>query len=134
MTFQEFLATKRALAIVEHMETLSEADALELFEQLDDATVELIEQLLDEGKRPEGFGPASRNQPKDNESERKEQFFVKKSQQVKLTPEELASMDKFDKEYTKQKRAREAAEAAEKQKEADEYFYKAPKPRGRRNK
>lgn len=49
MTFQEFLATKRALAIVEHMETLSEADALELFESLDDATVELIEQLLDEG-------------------------------------------------------------------------------------
>jgi len=48
MTFQEFLATKRALAIVEHMETLSEDDARELFESLDDATVELIEQLLDE--------------------------------------------------------------------------------------
>jgi hypothetical protein len=49
MNFQEFLASKRALAIVEHMQTLSEADARELFESLDDATVELIEQLLGEG-------------------------------------------------------------------------------------
>ena len=61
MTFQEFLATKRALAIVEHMETLSEADALELFESLDDATVELIEQLLDEafGQRKAGVEMAN---------------------------------------------------------------------------
>jgi hypothetical protein len=48
MTFQEFLASKRALAIVEHMQTLSEADARELFESLDNDTIELIEQLLDE--------------------------------------------------------------------------------------
>jgi len=48
MRFQEFLAAKRAMAIVEHMNTLSEDDARELFESLDDDTIELIEQLLDE--------------------------------------------------------------------------------------
>ena len=43
MTFQEFLAAKRAAAIVEHLETLSEAEAIEILEQLDRATLELIE-------------------------------------------------------------------------------------------
>jgi hypothetical protein len=66
MTFQEFLATKRALAIVEHMDTLSEADARELFESLDDSTVELIEQLLSE----EG---------EETEAERKTKDVVKKA-------------------------------------------------------
>jgi len=58
MNFKEFLASKRALAIVEHMETLSEADARELFESLDDSMIELIEQLLGEGSR--GQKPAGR--------------------------------------------------------------------------
>ena len=48
MNFQEFLAVKRATAIVEHLETLDESEAAELLEQLDDATIELIEALLDE--------------------------------------------------------------------------------------
>lgn len=53
MTFQEFIEIKQAQAIVEHLETLGEAQAIELLEQLDDATVELIEQILDEGSRGE---------------------------------------------------------------------------------
>lgn len=49
MNFKEFVAIKQAQAIVEHLETLGETQAADLLEQLDDATVELIEQLLDEG-------------------------------------------------------------------------------------
>jgi len=48
MTFQEFLQFKTAQAIVEHIETLSEAEACELINQLDESTVELIEALLNE--------------------------------------------------------------------------------------
>lgn len=51
MNFQEFLAAKQAIALVEHMNTLSEADALELFETLDAETVEFIEMVLDEGEK-----------------------------------------------------------------------------------
>ena len=48
MDFKQFLAAKQALALVEHMETLSEADALELFNTLDEETVEFIEAVLSE--------------------------------------------------------------------------------------
>ena len=48
MNFQEFLAIKQAVALVEHMDTLSEQDARDLFNQLDQATIELIEAVLSE--------------------------------------------------------------------------------------
>ena len=48
MNFQEFLARKQALALVEHMNALSEADALELFNTLDEETIEFIEAVLSE--------------------------------------------------------------------------------------
>ena len=48
MTFQEFLQFKTAQAIVEHVETLSDAEAREFVDQLDESTVELIEALLNE--------------------------------------------------------------------------------------
>lgn len=48
MTFQDFLQFKTAQAIVEHIETLSEAEACELINQLDEQTVRLIEALLNE--------------------------------------------------------------------------------------
>lgn len=51
MNFQEFLARKRALALVEHMNTLSESDAQELFDSLDEETVEFVEAVLNEGSR-----------------------------------------------------------------------------------
>lgn len=50
MTFREFLEIKNAQAIVEHIETLSDAEARELIEQLDESTIELIEAILDEGR------------------------------------------------------------------------------------
>lgn len=48
MTFREFLEIKNAQAIVEHIETLSDDQARELIEQLDESTIELIEALLNE--------------------------------------------------------------------------------------
>jgi hypothetical protein len=48
MTFQEFLQFKTAQAIVEHIETLSDAEAREVIDQLDESTIELIEAVLDE--------------------------------------------------------------------------------------
>ena len=48
MDFKQFLAAKQALALVEHMQTLSEADALELFNTLDEETIEFIEAVLSE--------------------------------------------------------------------------------------
>lgn len=48
MNFQEFLASKQALALVEHMDTLSEQDAQELFESLDAETIEFVEAVLSE--------------------------------------------------------------------------------------
>ena len=48
MNFQEFLARKRALALVEHMNTLSEQDAQQLFDTLDEETVEFIQAVLNE--------------------------------------------------------------------------------------
>jgi len=51
MTFQEFLEIKTAQAIVEHLETLSRAEAVELLEQLDEPTIELVEAVLSEGQK-----------------------------------------------------------------------------------
>lgn len=48
MDFKQFLAAKQALALVEHMETLSEQDAQQLFDTLDEETVEFIEAVLSE--------------------------------------------------------------------------------------
>lgn len=48
MTFQEFVAIKQAQAIAEHLETLGEAEAVELLNQLDESTVELVEAILNE--------------------------------------------------------------------------------------
>lgn len=48
MDFKQFLAAKQALALVEHMQTLSEADAQQLFDTLDEETVEFIEAVLSE--------------------------------------------------------------------------------------
>jgi hypothetical protein len=50
MTFQEFLQFKTAQAIVEHIETLSEAEAREFVDQLDESTIQLIEAVLSEIK------------------------------------------------------------------------------------
>ena len=49
MNFQEFLAIKQAVALVEHMDTLGEHDARDLFNQLDEATIELVEAVIAEG-------------------------------------------------------------------------------------
>lgn len=57
MNFQEFLARKRALALVEHMDTLSESDALDLFNSLDEDTVEFIEQVLSEFEISDPYEP-----------------------------------------------------------------------------
>lgn len=48
MDFKQFLAVKQALALVEHMETLSEQDAQQLFDTLDEETIEFIEAVLSE--------------------------------------------------------------------------------------
>jgi len=48
MTFREFLEIKTAQAIVEHIETLSDDQACEFVDQLDESTVQLIEALLNE--------------------------------------------------------------------------------------
>jgi hypothetical protein len=48
MTFQDFLQFKTAQAIVEHIETLSDAEAREFVDQLDEQTVGLIEAMLNE--------------------------------------------------------------------------------------
>lgn len=96
MDFKQFLAAKQALALVEHMDTLSEADAQQLFDTLDEETVEFIEAVLSEISATTARKVERRGNP--NEAGAAKRYYDQRKQERVEDDEDMKS--NFPTDYT----------------------------------